>query len=229
MGGIIIFTAIAVPFLLLTEFDAARDRRVRRRARVRAARLRRRLHEDRQAALAGPAGADEADRRRSLISIGLWLVATALGRPAGHRRPADRRRPHRPRLPLSGLHLPRAGGHDLGGQPDRRPRRAGRRLRGDRAARLHRDHVHDAPVRPRAGGVVPGRRLRRLPVVQLVPGLDLHGRHRVAGAGRRDRGARGDDQDRGAADHPRRHLRDRGAVGADPGRLASRRSASACS
>ena len=52
MGGIIIFTAIAVPFLLLTDFDAARDRRVRRRARVRAARLRRRLHEDRQAPLA---------------------------------------------------------------------------------------------------------------------------------------------------------------------------------
>ena len=52
MGGIIIFTAIAVPFLLLTDLDCARDRRVRRRARVRAARLRRRLHEARQAALA---------------------------------------------------------------------------------------------------------------------------------------------------------------------------------
>ena len=62
MGGIIIFTAIAVPFLLLTEFTTARDRRLRRRARVRAARLRRRLHEDRQAALAGAAGAHEARR-----------------------------------------------------------------------------------------------------------------------------------------------------------------------
>ena len=31
---------------------------------------------------------------------------------------------------------------------------------------------------PRAGGGLPGRRLRRVPVVQLVPGVDLHGRHR---------------------------------------------------
>ena len=62
MGGIIIFTAIAVPFLLLTDLRLARDRRLRRRDRVRAAGLRRRLHEARQAALAGPAGADEADR-----------------------------------------------------------------------------------------------------------------------------------------------------------------------
>ena len=62
MGGIIIFTAIAVPFLLLTDLDwraigvfgAARG--------VRAAGLRRRLHEARQAALAGPARADEARR-----------------------------------------------------------------------------------------------------------------------------------------------------------------------
>ena len=55
--------------------------------------------------------------------------------------------------------------------------------------------------------VVPRRRVRRLPVVQLLPGLDLHGRHGLAGAGRRDRGAGGDDQDRGAAGDPRRHLR----------------------
>ena len=38
-----------------------------------------------------------------------------------------------------------------------------------------------------AGRRVPGRRVRRVPVVQLVPGVDLHGGHRVAGAGRRDR------------------------------------------
>ena len=63
MGGIIIFTAIAVPFLLLT------DLRLRASvgvfgvgARVRAAGLRRRLHEARQAALAGAARADEAVR-----------------------------------------------------------------------------------------------------------------------------------------------------------------------
>ena len=39
------------------------------------------------------------------------------------------------------------------------------------------------------------------------------------GAGRRDRRPGRDDQDRGAADHPRRHLRDRGALGPDPGLL----------
>ena len=53
MGGIIIFTAIAVPFLLLTDFARlARDRRLRRRRGLCAAGLRRRLHEARQAALA---------------------------------------------------------------------------------------------------------------------------------------------------------------------------------
>ena len=37
----------------------------------------------------------------------------------------------------------------------------------------------------------------------------------------RDRGPRGDDEDRGAADIARRDLRDRGAVGRDPGDLVS--------
>ena len=62
MGGIIIFIAIAVPFLILSDARLAVDRRVRRGARLRAARLRRRLHEDRQAPLARAAGADEAGR-----------------------------------------------------------------------------------------------------------------------------------------------------------------------
>ena len=71
-------------------------------------------------------------------------------------------------------------------------------------------------------------RLGRLPVVQLVSGGDLHGRHRVAGAGRGDRRAGGDDPDGAAADHPRRDLRDRGALGGDSGRSASRCSAAGC-
>ena len=33
-------------------------------------------------------------------------------------------------------------------------------------------------------GRLPGRRVRRVPVVQLVPGVDLHGRHRLVGARR---------------------------------------------
>ena len=58
MGGIIIFTAIAVPFLLLTDLDA----RVRSACSASALAcallgLRRRLHEARQAALAGAARA----------------------------------------------------------------------------------------------------------------------------------------------------------------------------
>ena len=187
--------------------------RVRRRRRVRAARVRRRLREGRAQALAGAAGADEADRHdphRGRAVAG----RDALGRAAGHREPADHRRVGRRRDPLSGVHLPGGGGHDLGGEPHRRARRPGGRLRGDRPARLHRDHVHHAPDRPRAGRGVPRRRLRRVPVVQLVPGLDLHGRHGLSGPGRRDRGDGGDDQDRGAPDHPRRDLRHRGAVGA---------------
>ena len=62
-------------------------------------------------------------------------------------------------------------------------------------------------------------RVHRLPVVQRLPGDDLHGRHRLAGTGRGDRGAGGDDEDRGAADPAGRDLRDRGAVGGDPGDL----------
>ena len=62
MGGIIIFTAIAVPFLLLTDLDWRAIGVFGVGDRVRAARLRRRLHEARQAALAGPARADEAGR-----------------------------------------------------------------------------------------------------------------------------------------------------------------------
>ncbi len=42
---------------------------------------------------------------------------------------------------LSGADLPRRGGHHERGQPHRRPRRARGRLRGDRAARLHRHHA----------------------------------------------------------------------------------------
>ena len=60
MGGIIMFTAFAVPFLILSKRDWPVDGRVRGRRGLRAAGLRRRLHEDRQAALAGAAGADEA-------------------------------------------------------------------------------------------------------------------------------------------------------------------------
>ena len=54
---------------------------------------------------------------------------------------------------------------------------------------LHRHHVHhDRPARPRAAVGLPGRGLRRVPLVQRVPGDDLHGGHGIARVGRRDRG-----------------------------------------
>ena len=160
MGGIIIFTAIAVPFLLLTDRDP------------------------RALAVFGVAVAcallgflddyTKLVKRRSLglrgrtklvvtmlISIGLWLAARE-GADLGdtlNLRIVDAR--DRPRRALPGADLPRAGRHDVGGEPDRRARRAGRGLRGDRAAGLHRDHVHDRPARPHAGGRLPGRGVRR--------------------------------------------------------------------
>ena len=120
MGGIIIFTAVAVPFLLLTEFTPraigvfgvalacallgfADDftKIIKRRSLGLRARTEARGHRrDLSRAVAG---------------------RHALGGAAGHRRPAHRRLPRRPRLPVSRLHLPRAGGHDVGGQPHRRP------------------------------------------------------------------------------------------------------------
>ena len=60
MGGIIIFLAIAVPYVLLSKRDWQLAGCVLRRDRLRAAGLRRRLHQDRQAPVAGPARADQA-------------------------------------------------------------------------------------------------------------------------------------------------------------------------
>ncbi len=142
MGGIIIFTAIAVPFLLLTD----RDPRALAVFGVAVA----------CAALGFLDDYTKLVKRRSLglrgrtklaitvaISIGLWLAATE-----GAELPDTvnlRITDHVVDLgflyPV--LHLPRRGRHDVGGEPDRRPRRARGGLRRDRPARLHRDHVHD--------------------------------------------------------------------------------------
>ena len=56
MGGIIIFIAISVPFLILTDYDWRAVGVFGDRARLRAARLRRRLHEDRAPPLARAPG-----------------------------------------------------------------------------------------------------------------------------------------------------------------------------
>ena len=142
MGGIIIFTAIAVPFL--TAVDARLGSRwgVRRRRRLRAAGLRRRLHEDRQAPLARAAGAHQArgdDRDLARAVVG--------GDPEG----GHRLRPCGLRFvdvtSTSGRCIPVfiylvVAGTTTRRQLHRRPRRPGRRLRGDRPPGLHRDHVH---------------------------------------------------------------------------------------
>ena len=141
MGGIIIFVAIAAPFLILS------------------------AHTPQALAVFGAALAcmllGFADdylklvRRRSLglrartklivtvaISLGLWWVAT---QEAGLSNTL-RLRVVDYQIDLwyfyPGPHLPGRGGHNQCGEPHRWTRRPGRRLRGDRAAGLHRDHLH---------------------------------------------------------------------------------------
>ena len=55
----------------------------------------------------------------------------------------------------------------------------------DRAARLHGDHDHERAGGPRDALGLPRRGVGGLPMVQRLPGIDVHGRHRVAGPRRR--------------------------------------------
>ena len=207
--------------------DPVRPRRgqhggVRHRDRLRGDRLRRRLAEDRQGALAGAVGAGEArapagdrDRRcgwsrREVVGLSDTLQFRIFDG----------------QVDIGGFYgvlvfLVLAGATNGVNLTDGLDGLAAG-LRCDRAAHLHVDRVHHRrpgrPVDHRAGRAlaarrVPGRRERRLPVVQLVPGGDLHGRHRLAGPRRRDRRHGGDDQVGGAADRDRRDIRDGGAVG----------------
>ena len=164
-------------------------RRLRRRARLRRARLRRRLHQDLQAPLArlsAPLQAARPDRDRAGAVVGRLRRA----RPRPGARVADLRHRDLPRPgALPALHLPRRRRRLERGQPHRRPRRPRRGLLRDRPARLHGDHDHQRPGRPGAARRLLRRRLDRLPVVQRLPGLDLHGRHGLARARRRDRRA----------------------------------------
>ena len=183
MGGLIVFASICVPYLVLSDRDAAEPGRLRRRHGLRRARLRRRLHQDRQTPLARPLRPLEAARPAAPGARPL------VGRPPRGRARADpllpdRRRQHRPRPgPLLRPRLPRHRRHLQRGQPHRRPRRPRRRLLRDRPARLHGDRLRrQRAAEPRPALRLPGRRLRRLPLVQRLPGLDLHGRHRLARA-----------------------------------------------
>ena len=195
----------------------AEPRGARRRARRRGAGVRRRLDQGHPAPLAGPVGALQAagaDRPRGRALVRRHRGGRARpGAALAHLRHRARRRPG----PLPGVRLPGDRGRLERRQPHRRARRPRRGLVRDRPAGLHGDHDHDRPGGAGAALGLLRRRLDRLPVVQRLPGVDLHGGYRIARAGGGDRRAGGDDSDRAAADHPRRHLRDRGAVGRDPG------------
>ena len=157
-------------------------RGLRGRARLRGARLRRRLHQDHQAPLARALGALQAarpDRARAGALVGRLRAARA--RPGARVADLRHRDLHRPGA-LPALRLPGDRRGLERRQPHRRARRARRGLLRDRPARLHGDHDHQRPGRPGAARRLLRRRLDRLPLVQRLPGLDLHGRHRLARA-----------------------------------------------
>ncbi len=126
---------------------------------------------------------------QALIAIGLWLVATEYVGPAGtlQLRVVDASIDLGLLYPVL-IFLVLAGatnGVNLTDGLDGLAAGCG----GDRAARLHRDDVHHHRARRTwrccraclVGACV------GLPLVQLVPGGDVHGRHRLARPGRRDR------------------------------------------
>ena len=75
MGGLVIFTAIGIPYLILSDRDAASLAVFGTALACAGDRVRRRLAEDRQGALARAVRAHEARAASSLIAIGLWVVA----------------------------------------------------------------------------------------------------------------------------------------------------------
>ena len=75
MGGLIIFTAIAIPYLVLSDRDAASLAVFGVAARLRRARLRRRHHQAVEAPLARALGALEARRPVRCSPLGLYYVA----------------------------------------------------------------------------------------------------------------------------------------------------------
>ena len=85
------------------------------------------------------------------------------------------------------------------------------------------------PAGPRGGGRHGARRLLRLPVVERAAGQDLHGRHRLARAGRRAGRAGRVHEDPAAAGDPRRPVRDHHHVGDHPGGVVQDDRAAGCS
>ena len=219
MGGLILFIAIAVPYLVLSPRDTAEPRGLRRRARVRRARLRRRLHQGHQAALARPLRALEA-ARPDRPGAGPLVGGDRAGRPRPARsrsRIFDAQHLHRPGA-LRAAGLPRHRRRVERGQPDRRPRRAGGRAR---CAIVLLAYTAITITSGQEGLALLSACLVGASVGFLwfnsFPASIFMGDTGSLGLGGGDRRARGDDPDRAPADHPRRDLRDRGALGRDPG------------
>ena len=156
MGGLILFLAVSVSFLILTNFEW-------RSIGVFGAAL--------ACALLGFADDyTKLVKRRSLglrartklaitiaISLGSVVRRAARGGPRADADAALRRLPHRRRAAVPAADLLRGGGHHQRREPHRRARRAGRRVCGDRAAGLHRDHVSGRRLRHGDARGVPGR------------------------------------------------------------------------
>ena len=133
MGGIIVMIAVVTPFAILSNWNDWRAIGVFGAMLACALhRLRRRLHEDRQAPLARPARAHEAGPARR--DLGRAVARRQARRPSSSRdldlRFVDTHIDLGAVLP--GADLPRRRRDDQRRQPDRRPRRPRRRLRGDR-------------------------------------------------------------------------------------------------
>ena len=153
MGGIIIFTAIAVPFLLLTDRDARRSGSSG--SRVACARWASpTTTRSSSSALARPARPDKL-----LVTVADRDRAVARRRPSGAtcrtRSTCASSTPRSTSATSIRSSSPRARRDDVGGEPHRRARRPGRGMHGDRPARLHRDHVHHAARPTRARRRVP--------------------------------------------------------------------------
>ena len=187
MGGIIIFIAISVPFLILSDYDW-------RSIGVFGAAV--------ACALLGFADDyTKIVRRRSLglrartklivtiaISLGLWWVATQKAGISDDAAPAlvDATIDLGVFYPLL-IYLVVAGTTSAVNLTDGLDGLAAGCAAIVLLAYIGITFITDRPARPHAAVRLPGRRVRRLPVVQRVPGDDLHGRHRLARARRRDR------------------------------------------
>ena len=182
-------------------------------------RLPRRLHQDPQAAQPRPEQDGQAARPDLVVAIVFGVAARCASPNADGLTPgvdAPLLRPGHQRLTLSSaliavrrLGVPARRGQVERGEPHRRPRRPGHRRRRSMVLgtyvviafwqfrTLLRDSAGARPAATRCATRWTSRwsrpppigGLHRLPVVERRAGPDLHGRHRLAGAGRPDRRA----------------------------------------